>query len=350
MDDNAHIETPAAPEAAQTTETPSGSVDAEAVRREAFEKATSPQHETPAEGVEPSEPRSEKRGPKEDRPAADGEGDAPESAGADPDASGGDTKPAGKPEPKAEPAAETTPEQREGVALARMALRRDGWSDDELASIPRERLIALGEKRRTAQAEQDSFRLRVEQAAASRRTQTTDDPEREPESDEEDDADSLDKLLEELEGKTPAKASDKAKQPDPKAPQASEQVTRLQAELFQTRMHSITNELSKDFPDVASKEGLPKLLAAMARLDPDERMAHSEPELRDLVREAAWMAFGESRVKREAEKTQKQERAKRTRSELSEEPDVGGGGDAPARRKSPEDIRREAFELATADR
>lgn len=249
-----------------------------------------------------------------------------------------------------------TAEERERLVMAKRALRLDGLDDADIAALgDNGRVIKLGAKAserhsRTAAALRDAAEIRRKAAAgeeppasdstatradAGRATTTAAGQRGTP-------PDRLDALLAELEGNGP--------QPDPDAPQENPELAatrqaleRANTELLNRDAQEGVRKLLGDFPQLRGEDAKKSLYATMDRLDPQAKASGNKDALHQLMREAAYIVFGEQLTERS-----RQERKERAQRERNGQPENGGDTREPKRAMSAEDRRRAAYEASKA--
>lgn len=247
---------------------------------------------------------------------------------------------ADKPAPKADESPKETPEHREALVIARRALERDGWDADDIAALKPERLLAMGEKRRKVQADQDALGRKV---AALKKPKTDDAETREPASERTRD---LDDILNELEGGETAETRKTAEDAEPNARtrELEAKLAARDADLLRTRVGAVERELLNEFPGLKDPGNRQAVILKMAKLDPRGECAESEPELAKLMREAAYIVFGPE-LKQKNEQSRR-ERAERTRSVVDGQPDLESRPAVNPRKLTHDQIRKAAFEAS----
>lgn len=243
-------------------------------------------------------------------------------------------------------------QQRADLVIARRTLQRDGWTDADLASVPPERLLQIAGKRQREQAEMDiSIRRRqvdtrnLQDPNARGGRQQTDNgvhssrpsaPGHSPDPE-------IDRILAELDGEG---APDRG-QADPDAqrqPTAEpSRATQLFAELTHERTTFALEKVASDFPQIKDQRIADAVRNMMGYLDPSAEAARTSTEaVSQLAREACETLFA-TEIKEQA----RAQRVASNRAARLGSPDVDSQpGEGPARKATPEEFSRAAFEAS----
>lgn len=215
-------------------------------------------------------------------------------------------------------------EARRNAALAEQALKRDGWSDQEIADLPEAMRLKVGLK---AKAKQDERQREFEKhrrganqsgrnAAAAEGREPDPDPagvrsEPDPNDSALEPAEGLDDVLELL---------DESDQSRIKKALANAVERTREAELRATAVtiEAVRHGLQAEYPDLAGGKAMQAVLDEMDAIDPrGEALAAGRSAVEQLMRKAASVAFGPSKQRA------RHDRNERTRETLDGQPDVG---------------------------
>lgn len=344
------LEAPAAPRITETR--------AEEIRREAYAKATGK-----PQGEEPDSKGSPQGSPSTDETDEDDAEFDPEN-GVDDEGEPVKGKPAAQatatpPKPAKGSQDATTPEQRTAIVRASQALRYDGYTDEEIAELPAATVIRLGNK---AADRQRRVKGALEEAAAIRKggaggapggngtagtgngarrtsqTTTATEGQRAPK------ADRLDALLAELEGETPeVDETEDAPQETEELKATREALTSARAELDALNLDRGLKSLYGEFPALRGEKAKSAVLARMSELDPEGKALRDHQRLTRLIRDAAYIEFG-PQLSEEARAARKE----KARMQRDGQPDAAGDNREPSKRRTPEEIRRAAYDTSRA--
>lgn len=324
---------------------------AEKGRKLAFLKATGAETEAAAleksMGKKPGE-SEEPEAPSDDQPATNDVGDeTPLETGLTATEAAAKAKPD---QVKGE-----TSETRRAAMLARQALERDGWESEDIDAMKPERLLAAGEKIRARQAKQDAQggkiakALRDAKAAAAK-------PKTEPKAGKDEGAEPaatrtpLDDILDDLDNGGDGSPSeidaeaDEAPEPAASTPTISAEHQRERQELHLTRVLLAEREVLNDFPGLKDEVNKRAVVAEMLVLDPAKRFLRSVEESASVMRKAAFIVFGPELKNKQT----RREQAAQARSVVAGQPDVESRPANNAKKATPDQVRKAAFESSTA--
>ena len=315
------VETPAAPAAAPSVSAPKADMNAEDRALDMLEQATDENGQLDHGKL--SELRTAGRDEK-GRFAPKNEADTAETQNA--------------PDAKTPPAA-TESAAREELVLAKQALRRDQWTEQELLDLPDDQIRKFGLKAKSRQDAQ-ARKWASERSGKPTQTETATDGEEglrtrpEPNRDIDADPEQSEGIEDVLDGLDEA-SSQKVKA---QLRSAQQRAATAEREANVMRLLNVRQDLAKDFPDIASDEGFGRVVKAMDRIDPKGESFAQVETLRRVMRDASWIEFGE-KVKSQ---TQRQNFAAAT-ADLDGQPSVG------SRRPADRTISRDEWEDAAAE-
>lgn len=252
-------------------------------------------------------------------------------------------KPGTKPDAKKADAEFATPAQREKRVDAVRALRRDGWTEEEIDDLPPARLLSIGAKRAELQAKTDARfeTLKGSKPASENREPIAEARGRTNRTEEEDEASpgaaDLDQLLDEIAD------PDHASKVKVKVTEAEQRAAKAEARLLAVNIRAAKSELSALFPKLEEQAEWQRVLARMDKLDPSRTNGGDPDAVLQLMRDAYYIVFGpEITGKAQARK----KLTDTTNQHLDGQPDTGSSNSAPAKRLTPEEADRAAYEAS----
>lgn len=285
-------------------------------------------------------------------PSSDEAGDQKQSQ---PDADAG-TEPTETPETPAskagdtasQPTAEDTPQRREQLSLARTALKRDRWSDEDIAALSPDTLIRMGSLRREQQIEIDRLGNRArdlqEELEELRAEAGIEDEYEDPD-------------LAEIAKQNP----DLARRLASKQRQAEEAEVALQRREVEDTLDRGMRDLEGDYPQLADPEVKVRVIDTIGRLANSgayDNRTVGQDLFNEVLREAIRIEFGEPHINTAQTKLLKQ-----TDDQRSGQMDTGGANSSPESRdpmdfaldelekgRSPDEINREYNALLASKR
>lgn len=229
-----------------------------------------------------------------------------------------DPKPKDDADTAKEPAdAADTPEQREKLVVARRALRRDGFSDEEISLFPADKLLAIGAKRADMQARVDERFAQLAQGKPGDQglPPTNGEVEQAPEA-------PAGVLPAEVLGYLPEedqkKVTDSVARYIQQATKAAEfTANKARLDLRLDRALSIQQELSADYPSLKGERPPPEFEAKVERLAASGQYQLDTREgIKELLSDAALVTYGKQ-IKQEVQQSMIQ----RNRAALAGQPD-----------------------------
>lgn len=260
-------------------------------------------------------------------------------------------KPQDKPKDNRRSAVGETPEEREKYMAAIRSLRRDGWTEEDLKSLPPKRLLEIGAARGKNQRDVDQMYARSTgtpppgrqgqdrpgQHAGARRP--ADDP-AEPEATNADEG--LDDALSELEAINPEAAERIRSEMTDRNGNARQD----QAAVSRLFLDVSREGLTADFPGLEAADQYVKVLHQMGRLDPGDRIlaTNDRAQIKELMEDACLVVFGRT-IKEEA----RIERNARRQAQRDGQPDDAASAERTRRtdQMNQDDIDAAAFETVS---
>jgi len=250
-----------------------------------------------------------------------------------------------EPEAAPEPAPKTEQPDDQAYRLAAAALRRDGWSTEDVALLPAERVIALGEKRRKVQDDVDAHYEELVQLR-NRREAARENEARRGENEAEAPAGlDVNALAERLgieeEGvQTLVDVIRKSQEPLLQRLDSTERML-VESSKAQRRaqMESARSGLVERFPQLKDADAMARVLS---RMDKIEQTGGNYSDVRELMEDAVLLEYHEDIRAQAAERT-KQLRTARANGQVTSPTPTR---EKPTQEKlSKEEIERRAFDL-----
>lgn len=185
-----------------------------------------------------------------------------------------------------EPEAQDTPQRREQISLARTALKRDQWTDEDIAALSPDVLIRMGQRRREQQIEIDKMGNRArdlqDELDSLRAEAGIEDEYEDPD-------------LAELAQQNP----DLARRLDAKQRQADEAATALARREVEDSLDRGMRELETDYPQLADPELKVRVIDTISRLANSgayDNRTVGQDLFNEVLREAVRIEVGEPRI------------------------------------------------------
>ena len=241
-----------------------------------------------------------------------------------------------------------TASQRAAKVDATRALRRDGWTDEEIAELPPSKLLTIGERRAAAQAKTDArFKaLQGDRLGTPNRELIADDDlsDLDPTNGNERgstglEPSDLDELLDEI--ADPARSETIRKSMSA----AEQRAAQAEAKLLTANLRFSIDKLTAEFPKLGNEADRRRVLLRMDKLDPQRTSAGDLESMLQLMKDAAYIVFGaeiQAQARRAATDTANRH--------LDGQPDLNSDNAKPEKRLTADEFERAAFEASTGGR
>lgn len=240
-------------------------------------------------------------------------------------------------------------QRREELVLARQALRRERWTEQEISDLPDDMQLKVGLKIKAKQDEQArdfarNSRRRSNQAPmgqgaeGARRSETDPEPlDRDIDSEPADKAEGVEDVLDGLDEQSRTVVTSELRR-------ARERAASAERDAMAMRILTIRQDLSSTFPQLTTQEGLDRVTKKMDALDPEgHTLARGMDAVRQLMRDAAWIEFGDE-VKNQTRRARVDSAAR----DIDGQVEVGTRRPAEPSTANPDDFEDAAIEAALA--